>query len=433
MRRRTILQTILCLCATSAVAQPVDSLVALALRTDPGFASIGIAGERAEARARAAGAWEAPRVGLQFQMLPPLNPNPVTKGETMLMVEQMVPLGGQKREMAEAERSMTLLLDPEREALRRDLRREIEQEYYTIWEIDRERDLNRRNRALTEVLYEDVELKYTVNRAAQTELYALAIELEKLDADEKILQQRRNESSVRLNALSGRSLDDTVMIVDPPELPPLPPFEQLADRLRGHPELLRMEKMAEVQRKMAGAARSDLKPMLMLRGGISWMPEGHPVRTRTLGEMVESFHSTGMTHGEQIALSFGGMLSFPLSSWSRSGPEGKAEEAELAAQQSLADREKMLREMIAMLRKPYGMIERGITMIDYYRERQIPLLEQQIEALRADYIGDRVGFDRLIEVYRMLVMSREEIVMREGEMARAWSEIREMTGGWEDE
>ena len=158
------------------------------------------------------------------------------------------------------------------------------------------------------------------------------------------------------------------------------------------------------------------------------MPEGHPVRTRALGEMVNEFHSSGTTHGEQVAISVGGMLSFPLFSWSRSGPEGKAEDAELAAEQSLAERERMLREMTAMLSKPYGMIERGQTMIDFYKDRQIPLLEQQLEGLRADYIGNRVGFDQLLQVYKMLVMSREDILMREGEMARAWGEIRALTG-----
>ncbi|MGE3799383.1 MAG: TolC family protein [Candidatus Kapaibacterium sp.] len=430
MRRRILLASVLLLYTIPwhVAAQSIDSLLSMAMRTDPGFRQIEFAEERAEARARSAGAWDAPKAGVQFQMLSPLNPNPVTKGETMFMVEQMIPLGGQKRTMAEAERSMAILAEPERMALERRLRREIEEEYYTMWEIDKKRELNRENRSLAELLYEDVEIKYTLSRGAQTDLYGLSIEIEGLDAEMKILAQKRKESSRRLNAIVGRSLDDSVVIVDEPDIPPLPPFNQLADSLASHPDLLRMERMAQVERKMADAARSDLKPMLMVRGGISWMPEGHPVRTRALGEMVNEFHSSGATHGEQIAISVGGMLSFPLSSWSRSGPEGKAEDAELAAEESLAERERMLREMTAMLSKPYGMIERGQTMVDFYQDRQIPLLEQQLEALRADYIGNRVGFDRLLEVYKMLVMSREEILMREGEMARAWGEIRALTG-----
>ncbi len=430
MRPRTILPVFLLLCAIpgGVAAQSVDSLLAIALRTHPGFEEIGFAEEGAEARARAAGAWEAPRIGLQFQMLPPTNPNPVSKGETMLMVEQGIPLGGQNRAMAEAERSMAAVAEPEREALRRELRARIEEEYYAIWEIDRQRELNRLNRELAEVLYEDVEIRYTVNRTPQTDLYAIALRIERLNAEEILLAQQRAERSVRLNAVVGRALDDTVIVVDEPTFDSLPPFDELVAALRDHPDLRRMERMAEVQESMADAARSDLKPMLMLRGGVSWMPEGHPVRTRTLGEMVDAFHSTGSTHGQQIGLTVGGMLSLPLASWSRSGPEGRAEAAELAARETLAGRDRMLREMTAMLRRPYGMIERGNTMIGFYRDRQIPLLEQQLKALRTDYIGSRTDFSRLLEVYEMLVMSREEIVMREGEIARAWGEIRELVG-----
>ena len=409
-------------------AQSIDSLLSIALRTHPGFERLSIASERAEVRADGAGAWEAPKVGLQFQMLPPLNPNPVTKGETMIMVEQAIPLGGQKQAMAKAEQRMVELVEPHSASLRRRLRAEIEREYYTIWQIDHQKRLNRESRELAEVLYSDVEGEYQVHRASQADLYRLALEIEQLDIDYQKLLLQRSESRTRLNIIAGRPLNDTLFIVDEPQTPALPPFEELALRLAEHPDLVAMERMAEIQKAMADAAESTLNPTLMLRGGVAWMPGGHPVRTDNLSVMIGEFNRTGVSNGENFGVMIGGMLSLPFASWSRSGPEGKAADARLSAQQSLVERSTMLREMITKLRKPYGLIERATVMIEFYRDRQIPLLEQQIELLRSDYINNRADIQSLIETYRMLVITRDEVVQKEGERARAWGKIRELVG-----
>ncbi|MCE2503166.1 MAG: TolC family protein [Chlorobi bacterium] len=409
------------------MAQPLDSLYVIGLRNHPGVEAMELAIEQTKARASAAGAWSVPGAGVEFRMLPPLNPNPFSTGETMLVVEQEIPLFGQNKKKAEAEQSMARVEEAKIELHYRRFYTWIADEYYSIWQIEEERKLNRLSRELAEKLYEDVEIRYKVDNARPSELYSIAVEIERLNAEFNTLASQYGESSRRLNALLGRPLDDSVIIVDKPESTPLPPFEELVALLKNHPQLRRLEAIAQAQQKKADAVESGLNPTLTLRSGLSWMPDGHPVRMENLGLTLGEINREGMLNRDNFGLMAGAMISIPIVPWARSGIEGKASEARLMARGALAERNSVLRDLIAALGKPYGTIERATIMIDFYREKQIPLLEEQIELLRSDYINDRALFSDLIDVYRMLVMTGKDMVMKEGERARAQAKIREMT------
>ena len=75
-----------------------------------------------------------------------------------------------------------------------------------------------------------------------------------------------------------------------------------------------------------------------------------------------------------------------------------------------------------------GMIERTGIMERFHREKQIPLLEKEIEVLRIEFIAGRALLSEVIDAYRMLLMVREEIIMQQSERAEGMEGVEIMTG-----
>jgi outer membrane protein TolC len=411
------------------MAQPLDSLVRHAWEVHPSVAAARIAIQQADARARSAAAWEPPAVGLEFSMLPPSNLNPFSAGETMLMVEQMIPLFGQNRAMAQAMEREKEVAEADVASVQRTLRARVEREYYTLWLLDRRSKLNVESRKLADLLYKTAEVRYTTNTTGQSDIYRITIETERLASEAREIERERIEALGRLNALLVRPQDTPVDIIDDLTITSLPSFDSLAVRIAGHPELREMEAMARMSRAEAEAQEAMLRPMLMLRAGVSYMPEGHPLREGS--EMVAQLgeHGGGAEMDPMhFGLLAGAMLSVPIAPWSRSGPAGRAEAYRLEAEEQLLRRDAMRQDMLAMLRSAYGEAERARIRVDYYQRTQIPLLERSLEAMRADYTNRRTDFSSLVDMYSMLIMAHMESYMQQMEYAMAVSMIAEMTG-----
>lgn len=415
---------VLLLCASTASAQPVDSLVSSAIRSHPGIESARLAVQQSDARSRSAAAWEPPSIGLQFDMLPPDNPNPFSSGETMLMAEQMIPLGDAPAQMA---RAMALGSESRRlevVTLERDIRSRIEQVYYRLWLLERRAQLNRESARLVRLMHRTAENAYASGGGGGADIYRVAIEIERLAADSVEIVLDLDAARSRLNLLAGRLPATPIEL--PAELPsgPIPETDSAITRLAGNPELLAMGSMAVMARAEAEAELGMLAPMLMLRGGIAYMPQGHPLR-----ESSATGHGVTMSDGPmRFALSAGAMISIPLAPWSRSGPEGRAEGLRLEAERSLLARESMRLEMESMLRNEIAAARRARERLQFHTNRQIPLLKKSLESLQARYSTGSATLGSLVDASMMLVMARMDAAMQQMELAMALSMIRRMVG-----
>lgn len=412
----------------TASAQPLDSLVRAGVERHPSLESVRLAAEQAEFKGESLSAWSPPRAGVEMRMLPPLNPNPFSRGETMFMVEQDIPLFGQKNRMGEAAKLEADVRRQEHAVLERELRSRITSLYYRAWAVDRRRELNRENRQLAELLYDDATTRFELDRGSQTDLYRLGTEIEELNATLRSLNRERESLQGVMNALLLHDAGDTLVIVDSVPVTPLPPFASLLEGLNQHPALRKMEESARMSEAQAVAAESQLDPMLMLRGGVALMPQGHPARMGTLENMVGEINRGGSPESETFGLMAGAMLSIPIAPWSRSGPEAQAESARLQGKRALADRETVRQELIADLRRAYDAAEQSMIWIEHYRDRQIPLLMQTLETLRSEYINGGASVTSLIETYGMLVDARERIIKSRMEYGIALVQIERIAG-----
>jgi outer membrane protein TolC len=420
---------------TACRAQTLDSLVRLAERTHPSVLAARVAVEQADARARAASAWEAPSVGVEIGELPMADPNPFARGETMLMVEQMIPLFGQNRAMERAESLGAAVAESEALTARRELRARVEREYLTLWLLDRRRAIDLESRRIAEALFTTTEGAYKVGRSGQSDLFRATVELERLGTELKEIDEERAGTLGRLNAIVGRADDAPVEVSQSLDEGELAPFDSLVARIADHPQLKGMEAMAAMSEAEADAQLAMLDPMLMLRGSVSYAPEGHPIRE---GSGMAAALAKGGEHGTTAAapmedpmrwgMSVTAMLSIPLAPWSRTGPEARAEASRLDAQEQLLKRDAMARDMTAMLRDAWSKARRARVRLEYQRRTQLPLLERTLESLRGDYTSGKVPFASVLDGYSMLVMGRMDVSMQEMEYAMALSMIAELTG-----
>lgn len=410
-------------------AQSIDSLVAFALASHPEQQSVAYRVAAVEERSDGMRAWDPPRIGARISMLPPTNPNPFSAGQTTLVAEQSIPLFGSRHREAEAELAMVEVEESRLPILERELRREIGETYYRAWSARELALVSRESRALLEKLYEEAERRTTLSRESSGTLYRLATEIARLDLAVENHTADLHEAIVHINILAGRPLNLPITLVEPVEIvDSLPSFQNLAKQLADHPDLLRLEQAAVARERRAEGIDARLEPTLTLGAGLSLMPGGHPVRTGSLGTQVAEINAGEEPGGTILGLSLGGTLSIPTAAWSRSGPEGRAEAEIYTARALRADRSSLLRRMSARLHHLHGEVERSQRMLTFYREKQIPLLEQQIAVERSAYVVGEADLADLIESWRTLLTVREEVLHRRAEKATQILEIEVMTG-----
>ena len=406
----------------AASAQPLDSLIAIALRVHPRVRAAQHAIAVAGHRARAASAWDPPSIGMEFRDLVIDNPTPWNNGETMLMAEQMIPLFGQNRAMANAMAAERPVAEASLAGLRRKLRLQVRQEYLAIWLADRKIELNAEEQRLTELIHRTATIGFQAGKTPGSDLLRIESELARLANQATTIAAERAESVGRLNAILAHPSGSPIQIS--PELPPVsaPPFDAARKAIAGHPELRRMEAMAQMSNLQSQAATAMGRPMLMLRGGVGYMPEGHPLREANASE-----HGvTGAGQPMNWGLTLGAMVTIPATGWSRDRAEGEALAWQAEAEKNLEEGKGMELEMEGMLRAAYSQLSRAEATIGYLRQTQTPLLERTLQALRNEYSANRAPLPSLLDGMKMLIMARMDLLMAQMEQGMAAAMIEEL-------
>jgi len=412
------------LSALTAAAQPLEQFEHRLLQANPSIASARVITERARERGRAASAWQPPGVGIELNMLPPGEPDPTSKGETMVMFEQMVPLWGQNLAMARAMEAEEAVGRAEVDVRGSGLLSQLRVLYYTVWFVDRRLEVVALSRGLLESLRRVAETQYEVSRAPQTDLLALAVEAESTELERSDLLRWRKELEVEINALAALPLDSPIVASTSPPDRSLPPWDSLRALVSSNPDLQRMEAMATMNHLEADARLAMLDPMVMLRGGLAWMPQGHPLREAQVTEH-------GVQHGDGVmrwGLRLGAMITIPMAPWSRVGPEGEAEALRLDGRRNLIERDDMRIRMESMLRSNYLRAQRARSGLEFVLKTSIPLLEKRLDAAQAEYSNGRIAFSTLIEGYRALIRSHIDLAQRRLDYGTAFATIANITG-----
>jgi outer membrane protein TolC len=389
------------------MAVTLDSLVAQALRNNPGIRSADARSGGARARIDQAGAWDDPQVGIEFYATPVTSLNPIRDGkETDYFIQQTIPFPGKKSLGSDIAVAGVEFAGHDADALRRNIIAEVKKTYAMIYSLQRELDVNAENRQLLQQIAQSVQTKYSVAQATLGDALKAETELAKLSNDSTSLIQQLESAEAMMNAL--RAAPDTAEIGRVADIVPAYPgvsLDSLLDyALDSRPDLMAMESMVQMSRADLAASERDRLPDFMVRGAYKAM--------------------AGTT--DDWALMVG--VNVPLAPWSSGKYEGKIEEDEYAVEANLQAHHQMLNMIRYEVRAAWTKVQSHWEQIRRYKETIIPQAEQTVQTTLSSYQANKTDFLSLLDSERMLNMFKMDYYMLVGDYERDRAALEQAVG-----
>jgi cobalt-zinc-cadmium efflux system outer membrane protein len=368
----------------------LSAFIAQAVRANPGLQAVRVRSRSVGARVEQAGAWEDPQVGVEFFATPITSANPFKDGmETDYFIQQMIPLFGKKRLMADAATAGARVAEQTAEMAERSLEADVKKTYAMIFSAQRRIDVNIENQRLLSQLLESARGKYSVGFVTQGDVLKVQVELAKLQNERTDLEQNLVEATTMMNALRNAPMNTRIgRVEDVPLAKVTETLEGLLARaLDERPELRGMRYELEMNNAELAASERERLPDLMIRGMYKQMVEGT----------------------DQWAAMFS--INIPFAPWSSGKYSGKIEENELSARTTeftLFDMKNMVQ---ADVREKWSKAMSKWEQIERYRQAMLPQAEQALQASLSAYETNRTDFLSLIDSYRMTEMLNMDFYM----------------------
>jgi len=163
------------------------------------------------ARIPQAGAWPDPKLSVSYggNVLPPFT---LMAGDPssarQVMAEQEIPYPGKTRlrtEIASRDADAEALAY---EAVGRRIVAEVKQAYFDLWLTDQSLSTLRKDRELLEKFEKIAEIRYSVGKAAQQDIFKAQVELTRLIERQTVLEQSRQTLQAQLNSLRNLPADE---------------------------------------------------------------------------------------------------------------------------------------------------------------------------------------------------------------------------------
>lgn len=416
-----------------ARAQSVDVLVEEAMRNNPQVKSFEYQRDAAEFRANAVRALPAPGLGMEFSQIPTSSANIVNGAiANTVSLSQMFMLGGKLASMAEVERRRGSVIGQNGAAFQVQLRGRIKMAYYQLWLLDRQIEIRENALGLLETLVQTMRPHVLTNRMRQADL--LTIQAEEAAERAKVQEKRARREGLlsQLNALMGRTVLSTPVAIDTmlPAVAWRDGESLLADRLRNHnPVLAAMDRMSDMNEAMMSSATKDLIPDVMLQVMIMRMPNGMILTggQRSMEAVQASVAGMPMQKTDWM-YSLMVSVTLPFMPWSSERSSGRADEARSTNLSIGAEREGMLRDMLASLRTAYVKYETNDSLAHQYAAEILPLSTGAAEAQTIAYLNGQVPITTVLDARRMELMKKEDHAMVLVERQMALVEIEMMVG-----
>lgn len=419
--------------ASSASSQSADSLVQEALKNNPQVAAHDYRIQASDSRARSAGAWPAPSIGLELSQIPTTGGNPFSGATSNnFSISQMFMLGGKLSAMSEVEKKRSRLLDENRAAFRVELRGRVKMTYYRLWLLDRQIEVGERTLRTLHGLVEAMRWKVMTNRVAQADLLSIQAEAAAVEARLKDKRAERRGLLNTLNALLGRDdVQEEVETVSIPEAPDIQGARRdLLERVTSrNPSLLAMDRMTEMNEAMIDAAEKDLVPDLMVQAMVMRMPNGMILTSGSRSVEAIQHSAMGMPM-QKTEWMYGIMASItlPFVPWASERSAAKADEMRTANLGIAAERDAMQREMTAALHTALTTYAAKDSLAREYRASILPLARQSAEAQTIAYQNGNAPLTAVLDARRMELMREDEFFMVIMDREMALIQVEMMTG-----
>ncbi len=272
---------------------------------------------------------------------------------------------------------------------------------------DRGLAFNAEGLRLMQSFREDADARYRNNLVTQQDILQADLELSELRRRQFELERMRRVAVARLNTLLHRLPD--ARLPAPGRLPEggkvaaLEAIEPLAAARR--PDLMALAARVQAEQAAVGLAERDYYPDL---------------------NFIGRYDAFWQKADKQLAPMVGVNMNVPLDNPRR---EGAVREAQFRLNQRRAEYEARLDEIRNDLTAAYQQLEESRRAIELYRDRALPVAEDNLTSARANYSAGKIDFLRLIEAERQLVVIREKREQAVADYYRAMADYERAAGG----
>ncbi|MFA5833913.1 MAG: TolC family protein [Bacteroidota bacterium] len=414
-------------------AQSVDSLIREGLKNNPQLKSYEYQIQATGFRANASQALPAPTVGLEFSQIPTNSFNVLNDAiSNNLSVSQMFMLGGKLSVMSEVEKKKGKVLEQNQGSLGVQLRAKIKMNYYQLWLVDRQIEVQQRTISLLDELARFMLPHVQTNRMRQADL--LTIQAEVSSEQTKLIEKRSKRIDIQntLHSLLGRDdfssaiktdsiLTTSSMIVSE---------FQLAEKVKQvNPSLIAMDRMKDMNESMIVSADKDLIPDLMVQAMVMRMPNGMILTGGSRSAYAIQQSAMGMPMQETDWMySIMASITLPFAPWSAERSTSKADEMRATNSSIDAEKNAMQREMLSSLRSAINRYTTADTLSKQYMTSIIPLTREAAEAQTIAYQTGQVPISTVLDSRRMELMKQDDYLMTLVDRQMAFTEIEMMVG-----
>jgi cobalt-zinc-cadmium efflux system outer membrane protein len=387
----------------------LDSLVQEARRNNPEILAAGHQSRAAWSRARQAGAWEPPQVGVEFYQAPVASfPNPLEdQMETDYFIEQMIHFPGKLGAMGKAARLGARMAEEETRMVERRVIRELKTAYAELYLIQRKIDLNSENQRLLQQLVNIASRQYTVGLGSQTDVLRAQTESSRLTTEGFTLEREERSTEAMLNTLLNRPLDGPVgridtLLADFPRWK-LEQIDSLALLYRPGLQAMRFE--VEMNKAEVNAAKWDYAPDFM---------------TRLM------YKDMAMTTKDYWSFMVG--ITLPLTSWAYPKAVARVEEMQAVEKKSEASYVQMKNMVLLDVLNAWLSLKTNRDIIALNRGSVLPQAEMAFASAMAGYRTGKLMFVMLIDTYRMVLMARLDYHMAVMNYAVGMAQLEQAVG-----
>lgn len=324
-------------------------------------------------------------------------------GRSQVQVRQMFPWFGTLGARRDEQSRLAEAAFERFEEARLELFRDVEETYFRYVALERAVAMTEQNLALLEDLIPLVETRYETARTGQADVLRIEMEEDELATRLENLQDDLRPLQARFNELLDR--DRRAPIETPERLPDAPPMlagealleattegsntaapeDEIIDMiLERNPAFRALEAEDEAYRARARVARLEGLPSFGL--GVEVMGRDYGAMSM-FDEMTES-------------VSIMGSVRIPLF---RGRYRAQQEQAAIGRETVALQERQLQRRLEAEVEDHLRRYREASRRIRLYRERLVPQARQTLDLLEADYMGDRAGFDEIIQMQRQLL------------------------------
>ncbi|MBL7990278.1 MAG: TolC family protein [Candidatus Kapabacteria bacterium] len=422
-------------------AQPLDSLVAEALRNHPLLRAAEARAVSAEYRGEAVSQLPMPTLSLEFTQTPAGNFDVLNRSiSNNLALSQMFMLGDKLAAMRRAEREGAQTEHERRAEAAAIIRGNVSELYARLWRLDRQKEVLGRTTIMLSNLVQSAEDRLAAGKATMNEVLLLRAELAAEQAKFHSSNFERRGKAARLNTFLGRTnLEAEILTIADSN------FAKTIEALLGrtyqartkfgeqNPTLRRMASMERMTEAERIAAEQERTPDLMLQGMLMRMPQGM-ILTSGSSALSEIFSvHTGLSASNRVEWMYSLMASItlPFAPWSSARIDAK--QAELNARQlsQKAEREAMQRELAGELAEAEQMLLHTIETVKDYNRTILPAYKQALNGLLLSFQTNQSSISDILRTAQMLAMKEDELAMAHEEQMMLVAKLRMMLGDGE--